>query len=102
MQQITSSQIREKITNKESFVLDMFATWCGPCKTLMTNLEKAQEHNLNLPVYKFDIDSDREFVGEMGVRSVPTLKVFKSGEITATKVGVVPVNDLIQLINSNG
>ena len=37
MELITSSQIKEKIQNKESFVIDMFATWCGPCKTLMAN-----------------------------------------------------------------
>jgi len=101
MEQITSSQIREKIQNKESFVLDMFATWCGPCKTLLTNLEIAKKSSLSVPVYKFDIDSDIDFaVSEMGVRSVPTLKFFKGGEITNTKVGVVPVNDLVELINS--
>ena len=51
-------------------------------------------------VYKFDIDSDKEFaVSEMGIRSVPTLKIFKGGEVAVTKVGVVPVNELITLIN---
>ncbi len=100
MEQITSSQIKEKIQNKESFVLDMFATWCGPCKTLMANLEMAQKSSLTFPVYKFDIDSDKEFaVSEMGIRSVPTLKIFKDGEVSNTKVGVVPVNELITLIN---
>ena len=100
MEQITSSQIKEKIQNKESFVLDMFATWCGPCKTLMANLEMAEKSTLLLPIYKFDIDSDKEFaVSEMGIRSVPTLKFFKNGEVTNTKVGFVPVNELITLIN---
>lgn len=100
MEQITSSQIKEKIQNKESFVLDMFATWCGPCKTLMANLEMAQKSSLSVPVYKFDIDSDKEFaVTEMGIRSVPTLKIYKGGEVANTKVGVVPVNELITLIN---
>ena len=100
MKQITAEEVKQKIQNKESFVLDMFATWCGPCKTLMANLEMAQKSSLSVPVYKFDIDSDKEFaVSEMGIRSVPTLKIFKGGEVSNTKVGVVPVNELITLIN---
>ena len=91
MEQITSSQIKEKIQNKESFVLDMFATWCGPCKTLMANLEMAQKSSLSVPVYKFDIDSDKEFaVTEMGIRSVPTLKISKVVKFLIRKWGLFP------------
>lgn len=100
MQQLTSSQVKEKIKNRENFVLDLFATWCGPCKTLMSNLERTVKPGETLPVYKFDIDSDRDFaVSEMGVRSVPTLKVFKEGENTITKIGVVPTTELSELLN---
>ena len=65
MQQITSEELKQKIINKESFVLDLFATWCGPCKVMLVNLEKVNEslikESTGTPtygVYKFDIESD--------------------------------------------
>jgi thiol-disulfide isomerase/thioredoxin len=58
MTQLTAQEVKEKIENKESFVLDLFATWCGPCKVLMGNLNALEKNNndLSMPIYSLDID----------------------------------------------
>jgi thioredoxin 1 len=88
MQKLTSAEILEKIENKETFLLDFYAVWCGPCKMLMKILEES-EPNLGVQVYTYDVDSDHKFTQNHGVRSVPTLKFFKEGEIKASKSGVM-------------
>jgi thiol-disulfide isomerase/thioredoxin len=106
MQQITTDELKEKIANKESFVLDLFATWCGPCKMMHTSMVHAEQlteqrakgkptHNF----YQLDIESDREYViGELGIRSVPTLKVFTEGQETYSKAGVLTTNEIYDLV----
>jgi len=100
MEQLTTEQLKEKINNKESFLLDLYATWCGPCKVLMSSLDRIVNENANtIPVYKFDVDSDHDFVRqEMNIRAVPTLKLFKNGELALTKTGVVPTPELTEML----
>lgn len=101
MKKLTSQQLKEKIENKESFVIDFYAIWCGPCKVLTKNFEILESKGVDLPVYAFDVDSDREFILEMGVRSVPTLKYIKDGTIIDTKVGVQNPDQLAESIKSS-
>ena len=100
MEKLTSQQLKEKIENKESFVIDFFATWCGPCKVLMGNMEKLEKTGESLPMemYKFDVDSNRELTSEMGIRSVPTVKIFKNGEVVKTNSGVLTQQQIIELM----
>lgn len=108
MQQLNSEQLREKIHNKENFVLDLFATWCGPCKIMLYNLEKASEsllkESVTVPeykIYKFDIDTDKEFViSELGIRSVPTIKIFREGQEVFSKAGVMTAPEVLNLLKS--
>lgn len=106
MQQITTEQLREKINSGENFVLDLFATWCGPCKIMLGNLDRVNESLLKessepkYNIYKYDIDSDREFVvNELNVRSVPTIKIFKEGKEVFSKPGVMSPNQVLELLN---
>lgn len=106
MQQLTTEQLKEKINNKENFVLDLFATWCGPCKIMLNNLNKVNEslisESTSTPkynIYKFDIDTDKEFViTELGIRSVPTIKIFKEGEEVFSKPGVMSPSEVLSLL----
>lgn len=100
MEQLTTEQLKEKINNKESFLLDLYVTWCGPCKVLMSSLDRiVNENDTTIPVYKFDVDSDHDFVRqEMNIRAVPTLKLFKNGELGLTKTGVVPTPELTEML----
>lgn len=101
MQTLTSQELRTKLLNKESFVIDFFATWCGPCKVLSRNFQVLEDKGHDLPVYAFDVDSDREFTAEMEIRSVPTLKYVKGGSVIETKVGVQTPDQLVESIQSS-
>lgn len=81
-------------------MLDLFATWCGPCKVLMGNLGALEKSGEALPmdIYTLDIDSDRDFVMELGIRSVPTLKVYKGGEEVYSNVGVMSQSQLLEVM----
>jgi thioredoxin 1 len=96
--QLTSNQLKEKIQSGETFILDLFATWCGPCKVMLNNLKMIDESdkNKNYKIYAFDVDSDREFVKEnMKIWSVPTIKIYKNKEEVFSKAGVMSVYDII-------
>lgn len=107
MQQITTNELRQKIENGENFVLDLYATWCGPCKIMLNNLGKVNEslikessNSLNYSIYKYDIDTDKEFViNEMNVRSVPTIKIFKGGQEVFSRPGVMSPQEVLSLLN---
>ena len=107
MEQLTTEQLKQKIDNGENFVLDLFATWCGPCKIMLNTLTKVNESLISesagepqYKIYKYDIDSDREFVvNELGIRSVPTIKIFKEGKEVFSKAGVMSQTEVIKLLN---
>ena len=101
------SVLKQKIQNGEDFVLDLFATWCGPCKVMLNNLTKVNESLLKesagapkYNIYKYDIDTDKEFViSELGIRSVPTIKIFKEGKEVFSKPGVMSPSEVLSLLD---
>lgn len=101
MRVLTSSELKEKINNGETFIVDMYAEWCGPCKVLGPIVEKVfkklQEQNVNINLYKFDIESDKGYAMSLGIRSIPTIKAFKGGEQVITKVGVIQESELMSI-----
>ena len=107
MQQLTTEQLKEKIQNGEDFVLDLFATWCGPCKIMLNNLTRVNEtlikESTSVPkynIYKYDIDTDKEFVvNELGIRSVPTIKIFKEGKEVFSRPGVMTPGEVLNLLD---
>jgi len=107
MQQLTTDQLKEKMQNGEDFVLDLFATWCGPCKIMLNNLLKVNEtlikESTSAPkynIYKYDIDTDKEFVvNELGIRSVPTIKIFKEGKEVFSRPGVMTPGEVLNLLD---
>jgi thioredoxin 1 len=83
-------------------LVDFWATWCGPCKMIAPSLESiAEELNGQLTVAKLDIDDNPGVPGKYGVRGVPTLMLFKDGEVVATKVGALPKQALTDWVKSN-
>jgi thioredoxin 1 len=107
MQQLTTAELKQKISEGENFVLDLFATWCGPCKIMLNNLTKVNESLIKesngspiYNIYKYDIDTDKDFVmTELGIRSVPTIKIFKEGKEVFSKAGVMAPNEVMSLLN---
>lgn len=98
--ELNAQQLKEKLQSNEKFILDLYASWCGPCKVLSPILERVQtqltENNSDVKVYKFNIDGDRELVSQLGVRSVPTIKFYSGGQNVKTQTGVMTEVALIQ------
>ena len=91
--ELTTEQLKEKLASNEKFVLDLYASWCGPCKALAPILErvdtKLKESNSDVRVYKYNIENDSELVQSLGVRAVPTIKFFSGGQNVKTNVGTM-------------
>jgi thioredoxin 1 len=82
-------------------VVDFWAEWCGPCKMIGPSLEEiSREMDGKVKITKLNIDENPELAAKFGVRSIPTLMLFKDGEVADIKVGALPKTALSQWISS--
>jgi len=100
--EITDANFEELIKNSDKPILiDFWAEWCGPCKMLTPVIEElALEYEGKAIIGKLDVDSNPNTSAMFGVRSIPTLLVFKNGEVVDKQVGVVPKNILAQKLDA--
>ncbi|MDI6749174.1 MAG: thioredoxin TrxA [Pseudomonadota bacterium] len=83
-------------------LVDYWAEWCGPCKMIAPILDEvAKEYSGRLKVAKLNIDENPKTPGEYGIRGIPTLILFKNGNVEATKVGALSKSQLTAFIDSN-
>lgn len=102
MVQLTTSEVKEKIESGETFLLDLYATWCGPCQIMLNNLRMIteSEENKNFRIYTYDIDSNSDFsINYLKIRSVPTIKIFKEGEEIFSKTGIMSKSEVLNEIS---
>ncbi|MBD1421446.1 thioredoxin [Sphingobacterium chuzhouense] len=93
----------QEIINQDKPVLvDFFAEWCGPCKMQAPILDELKERvGERASIIKIDVDKNPQVASMLGVRGVPTLVLFRKGEIRWRQSGVYPANELERLINEN-
>lgn len=93
----------DEIINQDKPVLvDFFATWCGPCKMQAPILDEVKERLGNqVAIIKIDVDQNQQTASKYQIRSIPTLIIFKNGEIKWRQSGVFQVNELERLLKEN-
>jgi thioredoxin 1 len=81
-------------------LVDYWAEWCGPCKMIAPILDEvATDYNGKLQIAKMNVDENREIPAKFGIRGIPTLMLFKGGELAATKVGALSKAQLTAFID---
>jgi thioredoxin 1 len=82
-------------------LVDYWAAWCGPCKMIAPMLEEiSTEFAGKVTVAKLNVDENQETAAKFGIRGIPTLMLFKNGEVVATKVGALTKSQLTEFLNS--
>ena len=93
---------QETINQDKPVLVDFFATWCGPCQTMLPILDDLKQRvGESASIIKIDVDKDQQAASAYQVRGVPTLILFKNGKTLWRQSGVVTASELEKLINSN-
>ena len=100
---VTDDTFEEEVIRASNPVLvDYWAEWCGPCKMIAPILEEiASEYTDKIKVAKLNIDDNPQTPPKYGIRGIPTLMLFKDGNVEATKVGALSKSQLTAFIDSN-
>ena len=100
VKELTSENFNQEVIDSEQPVLvDFWAEWCGPCKQLAPTVEEVANAMVgSVKVCKMDVDSNQELAVQYGVRSIPTLIIFKNGEVSSTQIRAISKQQLEEFI----
>ena len=103
IEHVTDDSFEPEVLKSEVPVLvDYWAEWCGPCKSIAPILEEvAKEYGGRLKVTKINVDENHQVPARFGIRGIPTLMLFKNGNVEATRVGALSKSQLTAFLDSN-
>lgn len=98
---LTNENFESEVLSSEIPVLvDFYATWCGPCMMVAPIVEEIAEENPDLKICKVDVDAEPEIARNFQIMSIPTLLVFKGGELTAKAVGARSKEQILEMLHN--
>ena len=100
---VTDDTFESEVLKADTPVLvDYWAEWCGPCKSIAPILDQvAKEYDGRLKIAKINVDENKQVPAKFGIRGIPTLMLFKNGNVEATRVGALSKSQLTAFLDSN-
>lgn len=96
---LNKTNFKQEIMNRKGVALvDFYADWCGPCKMVSPIINEIAEERSDILVGKVDVDQSPELAAEFGVMSIPTLIIFKDGEVISETVGYRPKQEILSML----
>ncbi len=100
MLEITMDNFEKEVLECEKPVLvDFWATWCGPCMMLAPTVEEIAKERPDIKVCKVNVDEAGDLAAAFGIMSIPTLLLFKNGEVVTQKVGLIPKHEILLMLD---
>ena len=100
--EITQELLTEKINNGEKLIVDFWAPWCGPCRMMKPTFDKVAEevnsNNNDVKMYTLNVDENMELAATLGIRGIPTIKVFNEGKEVNSKSGLLLETQITELV----
>ena len=98
MELVTSQQLEEMKSNGDKLLIDFFAEWCGPCKMIIPKLESFESQFPGVKFVKIDIDKNQELADALRIKGLPTLMIYKQGQMVWRQSGELDANTIISLV----
>ena len=93
---VTDTDFQDTLQNNDLVLVDFWAPWCGPCRAVAPVLEEIANENSNVVIAKMNIDENPNTASQHGIMSIPTMMIFKNGELVDRLVGALPKPSIME------
>lgn len=98
LKHLNANEFREMVKNKENFIVDFYADWCGPCKMMAPIFEELAERYNDKTFCKVNVDEAGDIAAEYGIMSIPMFMIFKDGQPAKKQLGAMSEDEFIKFI----